>query len=299
MRWFTVACLVGLLLAQSVPASSVVMADGDPLEGLNDEERAYVSRMRTAYATARAAVAELDGVVNGAVAGAIFGAETSATEIVGAMLSCSGKLKASAQILREGPPASMQGLAESNAAVAATLESSYESCAYMMAGEGANRVLAWGRDFFGNLFNAPPAAEESGLSAKARIVSCLSDDSARVKDVLDAGEAALNAQIQEVQLQQEMGEDFLEAFISGECFIATAAYGTKSAEEIQILRDFRDDVLMLSPAGRDFVHAYYRFSPPVADFISQHEMLRTAVREGLVDPIVGVVGMTKPLFSLW
>ena len=298
MRWFAVLLLVLVLFAQMVPASCVIADGADPLDGLTDEEKTYVNRMRSAYASARAAVAALDGVVGGAVAGAIFGAETSATEIVGAMVSCSGKLSASAQILRQSPPASMQGVAESNAAVAAILDGSYASCTNLMVDEGVNRVLDWGRNAIGSLFGAAPAEEKSGLAAKAKIVACLGQESDKVRDALDAGEAGLNAQIAEIQLQQELGEDFLEAFLSGECFIATAAYGTKSAEEIDVLREFRDDVLMQSPAGRDFVRAYYRFSPPIADFVSRHELLRTVVREVFVDPVVRGVEVSQPLFSI-
>ncbi len=69
------------------------------------------------------------------------------------------------------------------------------------------------------------------------------------------------------------------------CFIATAAWGTPMSEEIQVLRDFRDDYLMVTPAGRIFVSTYYRCSPPVARFIERHDWLRTVVRAGLT-PVV-------------
>ncbi|GAG59642.1 unnamed protein product, partial [marine sediment metagenome] len=55
---------------------------------------------------------------------------------------------------------------------------------------------------------------------------------------------------------------------SGGCFIATAAYGTPTAEQIDVLREFRDVVLLESTAGSQFVFLYYQLSPPVADFIS-------------------------------
>ena len=81
------------------------------------------------------------------------------------------------------------------------------------------------------------------------------------------------------------------------CFIATAAYGTDTAKEIDILREFRDTVLLPNSLGTKFVLFYYRTSPPIADFISQHEALRTAVRIGFVDPIVKILTWTHDLWS--
>ena len=80
------------------------------------------------------------------------------------------------------------------------------------------------------------------------------------------------------------------------CFIATAAYGTDTAEELDILRKFRDAVLLPNSLGAEFVSLYYRTSPPMADFISQHEVLRTAVRVCFIDPIVKVLNWSHDLW---
>jgi uncharacterized repeat protein (TIGR02543 family) len=74
------------------------------------------------------------------------------------------------------------------------------------------------------------------------------------------------------------------------CFIATAAYGNPTVEQLDVLRGFRDGVLLESAAGSQFVALYYRLSPSIADFISGNSFLRTVVRELLVDPVVWVVG---------
>jgi len=84
---------------------------------------------------------------------------------------------------------------------------------------------------------------------------------------------------------------------TGGCFIATAAYGTPTAEQIDVLREFRDVVLLESTLGSQFVALYYRLSPPVADFISESSFLRTLVRELLVDPIVWVVEATGDIWQ--
>ena len=80
------------------------------------------------------------------------------------------------------------------------------------------------------------------------------------------------------------------------CFIATAAYGTSTAAEIDTLRAFRDEVLLQNSLGSHFVALYYEVSPPVADFISEHEGLRTLVRELLVDPVAWLVEATGTLW---
>ena len=71
------------------------------------------------------------------------------------------------------------------------------------------------------------------------------------------------------------------------CFIATAAYGTPMAGEIQVLREFRDRYLATNRPGQVFVGHYYRVSPPIAVFISEHPGLKPVVRAALA-PAVGM-----------
>jgi WD40 repeat protein len=80
------------------------------------------------------------------------------------------------------------------------------------------------------------------------------------------------------------------------CFIATAAYGTPTASEISVLSDFRDRYLLTNRVGTAFVRTYYRFSPPIARFIANHELLRAVVR-AVLTPIVAIakLTMTSPL----
>jgi uncharacterized repeat protein (TIGR02543 family) len=77
---------------------------------------------------------------------------------------------------------------------------------------------------------------------------------------------------------------------SSGCFIATAAYGCPAVEQLDVLRGFRDGVLLESAAGSQFVALYYRLSPPIADLISGNSFFRTMVRELLVDPLAWVIG---------
>lgn len=82
----------------------------------------------------------------------------------------------------------------------------------------------------------------------------------------------------------------LTAFYSEEkpptpCFIATAAYGTPFAQEINVIRLFRDNFMSVTAIGRKLVEIYYRISPPIARAVAQHNTLKALVR-ALLKPII-------------
>jgi hypothetical protein len=85
--------------------------------------------------------------------------------------------------------------------------------------------------------------------------------------------------------------------VTGYCFIATAAYGTETASQLNILREFRDHVLLKSILGSAFVETYYRLSPPVANFIARNDFLRAAVRTLLIDPVVNILQWSQGLWG--
>ena len=68
----------------------------------------------------------------------------------------------------------------------------------------------------------------------------------------------------------------------GSCIIATAAYGTELAPQVQLLREVRDNVLFSTSSGTSFMTAfnafYYSFSPAVADLERQSPIFKETVR---------------------
>ena len=80
---------------------------------------------------------------------------------------------------------------------------------------------------------------------------------------------------------------------SGNCFIATAAYGSYLEPEVMVLRKFRDEYLLTNGPGRAFVAWYYRTSPDLAARIADNEPARVVVRL-LLSPLVYAVKYPLP-----
>ena len=68
----------------------------------------------------------------------------------------------------------------------------------------------------------------------------------------------------------------------GGCLIATAAYGSELAPQVQFLREIRDDTLLSTASGMSlmtgFNQFYYSFSPAIADLERENAIFRDAVR---------------------
>ena len=88
-----------------------------------------------------------------------------------------------------------------------------------------------------------------------------------------------------------------ESSLWPDCFIATAAYGSETAEQLDTLRGFRDRVLLQSELGNQFVNTYYALSPPLADYIRDKDVLRALVRVEFLDLLVFLLKSTRPLWD--
>jgi uncharacterized protein (TIGR03437 family) len=71
----------------------------------------------------------------------------------------------------------------------------------------------------------------------------------------------------------------------GGCFIATAAFGSDMARQVQLLRLFRDRLLLSRAWGRSFVNWYYSWSPGAAAWLRGHPFMRRLTRATLILPV--------------
>ena len=68
----------------------------------------------------------------------------------------------------------------------------------------------------------------------------------------------------------------------GRCFVATAAYGSPMASQVQELIKFRDNILKGLAYGRIAVLIYYKLSPRLACIIQNRPILRSLTRIVLI-----------------
>jgi hypothetical protein len=91
---------------------------------------------------------------------------------------------------------------------------------------------------------------------------------------------------------KEISNDGIDSNCNGRdnCFIATAAFGDPLDGRINILRRFRDTVLLKRDIGRYLVAFYYKVSPPVAAYIRKHRPLQVMTRACLI-PVITIVSL--------
>ena len=90
------------------------------------------------------------------------------------------------------------------------------------------------------------------------------------------------AQIGEVEVTFTDGEAEEEG---GGCLIATAAFGSEMAPQVQFLRELRDNTVLQTESGTIFMKGfnqfYYSFSPIIADYERENPVFKEAVKLAL------------------
>ncbi len=68
---------------------------------------------------------------------------------------------------------------------------------------------------------------------------------------------------------------------SGDCYIATMAYGDYDHPQVMILRQFRDEVLDKSSFGKWFIKTYYHYSPKLVERLKNKKTVNSIIRKAL------------------
>lgn len=122
------------------------------------------------------------------------------------------------------------------------------------------------------------------LPLRARMASILDNYRSALADV-EYVLATFNDD-EEVYLEARKLKDEIETSMSKGCFIATAVYEPAETAKVDLLRSYRDQVLLSSIVGRKFVSFYYAVSPSIARLISKSRMLKSLIRSLLLEPIL-------------
>jgi len=79
-----------------------------------------------------------------------------------------------------------------------------------------------------------------------------------------------------------IGITTMDKYNGGGCLIATAAFGSELAPQVQLLREIRDDMVLQTKSGSIFMTGfnqfYYSFSPAVADYERENTTFKEAVK---------------------
>jgi hypothetical protein len=82
----------------------------------------------------------------------------------------------------------------------------------------------------------------------------------------------------------------------GGCLIATATYGSEMAIEVQQLRELRDNTLLNTESGTQFMgmfnDIYYSFSPTIADYERENPLLKEAVKLAIT-PMISTLSLME------
>ena len=82
------------------------------------------------------------------------------------------------------------------------------------------------------------------------------------------------------------------------CLIATAAFGSEMAPQVQLLRELRDNTLLKTTSGTAFMtgfnSVYYSFSPTVADWERQNPVFKELVK-ATITPLIATLSILNYL----
>ena len=114
------------------------------------------------------------------------------------------------------------------------------------------------------------------------------------KGIVLAVDLSADPNYQEIVSKAEKMSASTDSTTGGGCLIATAAYGTELAPQVQFLREIRDNTVMSTTSGTSFMtgfnQLYYSFSPTIADMERDNPMFQDAVRV-FITPMISTLSI--------
>jgi hypothetical protein len=93
-----------------------------------------------------------------------------------------------------------------------------------------------------------------------------------------------------------ISENMINSNNGGGCLIATATYGSEMAAEVQQLRELRDNSLLHTESGTQFMgmfnDVYYSFSPIIADYERENSYFKEAVKIAIT-PMISTLSLME------
>jgi len=269
-EFFLATSILIILLASGVVPAAVYAATDqaeNPESWLNDEEKAWVASIRVADSSVRGVSADATWVLWNYTS-------DKKVQIMAILAMLHNNLR---QFCNIPTPEEFQQIGQDYCDMATHFDNRY--------------------GLSPNSYGGPAETDVINLATLAFTMTATQRELDSLEGRLNVLARKLTAKIVDIAERREKAAEMLEELFDEYCFIATAAYGTPAREEINILRRFRDEALLTNDIGKAFVDFYYENSPPVAQFISEHEWLRVMVRECIVDPAVDTLGCTEKWWS--
>jgi hypothetical protein len=132
------------------------------------------------------------------------------------------------------------------------------------------------------------AAEDAAAAAAAETAAAAAETAAAAAAEAAAAEAAAAVVVEaepEFEPEPMMTSQPAEEKKGGGCLIATAAFGSEMAPQVQFLREIRDNTVLQTESGSAFMTGfnqfYYSFSPAVADYERENPAFKETVKLAL------------------
>ena len=131
---------------------------------------------------------------------------------------------------------------------------------------------------------APEPVNDAAAEAAAEAAAAAAA-AAKAEAAAAAAAAAVIEAEPEIEPEPMMTSQPAEEKKGGGCLIATAAFGSEMAPQVQFLREIRDNTVLQTESGSAFMTGfnqfYYSFSPAVADYERENPAFKETVKFAL------------------